>query len=270
MSTTPCPQRDLAVGWALRALEPEEEARVAAHLPLCAECREQVEATHHTAALLATATPQLDPPARLRASILEAARAAGPAQAPAPARAPSTPVLRSVVPAPSRTARPRRALVAAAAVLVLAVGAVAGWAGSQLGSGSAGSGAAVAQGSDSVARDLASPGTRQVVLSAEGSSTPVAVLLTASDHELVLPVDMPALDEGQSFWMWGVDARGVPVPLGDVVEATDASAAALGARQVNALPAAGADYTTYAMSVEPGDGVPTVPTTVVASGQVRA
>ena len=51
MSTTPCSQRELAVGWALHALEPEEEARVAAHLPQCPECRERVAQTERTAAL---------------------------------------------------------------------------------------------------------------------------------------------------------------------------------------------------------------------------
>lgn len=266
MSTTPCPQRDLAVGWALHALEPEEEASVAAHLPLCDECRDQVAATEHTAALLGTATPQLDPPARLRASILEAARAAGPAHR--TEDAPPRPVLRSVVPAPTRTARPRRALVAAAAVLVLAVGAVGGWAGTRLGTGSTTPGTAVASSEQgTVARDLASPGVRQVVLSGAGDQAPVAVLLSASDHDLLLPVDMPDVGSGKAIWMWGLDDKGVPVPLGDLAPAgTDP----LGARQVNPLPAASTAYQTYAMSIEPSDGVPTVPTTVVASGQVRA
>ncbi|GAB2920150.1 hypothetical protein GCM10027047_16950 [Rhodococcus aerolatus] len=267
MSTTPCPQRDLAVGWALHALEPEEEASVAAHLPLCAECRDQVAATEHTAALLGTGTPQLDPPARLRASILEAARAAGPAR-PAADAPTGRPVIHTVIAAPARTSRPRRVLVAAAAVLVLAVGAVGGWAGTQLGSGSSGQPTQVASGTaDTVVRDLASPGVRQVVLSGAGDQAPVAVLLATDDHELLLPVDMPEVSAGEAIWMWGLDEKGVPVPLGDLAPA---GSDALGARQVNPLPAAGTTYQTYAMSIEPSDGVPTVPTTVVASGQVRA
>jgi anti-sigma-K factor RskA len=263
MSTTPCSQRDLAVGWALHALEPEEEAAVAAHLPLCAECRDRVAETELTAALLGSATPQLDPPERLRASILAAARASTPARA-----TPAAPAPAPVVSLDSRRARtPRRVLVAAAAAVVISVGGVAGWAGSQLGSTS--SPAVAGAPADAVARDLATPGVQQVVLTAQGSTEPVAVLLAASDHDVVLPVAIPDVASGDSMWVWGVDPAGVPVPLGSVsgVNRSDVGSTAL---PVQSLPSARTSYARYALSVEPGQAVPTTPTTVVASGQVGA
>ena len=268
MSRTRCPQRDLAVGWALHSLEPEEEAGVALHLPHCADCRTQVEQTEQTAVLLSSAVPQLDPPARLRASILEAARAAGPAEAPR----------RPVSPASHRRAEPeerpvgnsRRVLVAAAAVLVLGLGAVGGFAASSITSDPATPSVVADAAPDAVLADLADPSVRQVLLTDQGSTAPVAVLLTAPDHDVVLPVNLPDLGADEAVWVWGVDADDVPVPLGDVVASTDGGDAALGARQVTTVSADRQVYDRYALSVEPAGAVPTVPTTVIASGAVRA
>lgn len=281
MTSDTCPRRDLAVGWALRALEPEEEAAFSRHLPTCAECQAQVDATTATAALLGSAVPQVDPPARLRASILAAARSTPPAAAvPAAPRhaAPAPPAPAPVDELAARRAaaprRSRRALVAAATVLVLAVGAVAGAVGSSLGGGStATTTQADGAASQAVVRDLADAGTRQVVLTDPGTSAPVAVLLEGADHDVVLPVDLPTTGADQRVWVWGLADSGTPVPLGDVVGSTDAGPGALGARQVDSSAVDGArdrSYGTYALSLEPSGVTPTTPTTVIASGQVRA
>ena len=295
MRPATCPQRELAVGWALHSLEPEEEASFSLHLPHCAACQTQVAATEDTAALLGSSVPQIDPPARLRASILDAARAT--AHTPRHAAVDLTaPDLTAVVPAPShgefrpadaplgvvdpprsgsaratRTVRARGVLVAAAAVLVLGIGAVAGWAGTTISGDSGSTTQADAAASQAVVRDLADSGVRQVVLTQPGRTEPVALLLQAQDHDMVLPVDLPAVDASQQVWVWGVDGTGPPVPLGGVVKST-ADTTALGASPVDtsANAAASRSYPGYALSVEPAGTTPVTPTTVIASGLVRA
>lgn len=82
-----CPMNVQAVGWVLRALEPEEEVAVRAHLPGCASCRETVRETEAVLGALGGSVEQADPPERLRGAIL--ALAAETPQAPPPAVAPS-------------------------------------------------------------------------------------------------------------------------------------------------------------------------------------
>ncbi|BBG01298.1 MULTISPECIES: anti-sigma factor [Pseudonocardia] len=62
------------VGWALHALEPDEEFEVIDHLSGCAECRRTAAEVSDVTTGLATALPQYEPPPRLRESIVEQAR----------------------------------------------------------------------------------------------------------------------------------------------------------------------------------------------------
>ncbi|MEQ3550222.1 anti-sigma factor [Pseudonocardia nematodicida] len=62
------------VGWALHALEPDEELEVVEHLPGCPECRRAASDVAEVGAALASALPQQEPPARLRESIVDLAR----------------------------------------------------------------------------------------------------------------------------------------------------------------------------------------------------
>lgn len=74
----------LAVGWALSALDPHDEARFAVHLPTCARCTETVSESLRSVADLAYAVPDEPPPAGLKQRILLAAAAEPRAGAPAP------------------------------------------------------------------------------------------------------------------------------------------------------------------------------------------
>jgi anti-sigma-K factor RskA len=150
------PELALAPDHALGLLEPAERAAYEAHLAGCAECRAETSAYGETMALLARALPAAAPPARLRARILDEARAAGrgaPADAAAagavvPPAAVAPAALRVVradppaAPAPPDARRPdavplrpaarggaRLPWLAAAASLALAAGLGAGWAG---------------------------------------------------------------------------------------------------------------------------------------------
>src|SRR5215467_1368520 len=66
---------DLTAAYALDALDPAEAEAYERHLSQCEECREQLAELNGTAASLAYGTVAPAPPARLRASVLEAAAA---------------------------------------------------------------------------------------------------------------------------------------------------------------------------------------------------
>jgi len=61
---------DQIPAYALDCLDEEEAFQVEAHLTVCAACRAELEAYKVTAAYLALAAPQVQPPDRLKASIL--------------------------------------------------------------------------------------------------------------------------------------------------------------------------------------------------------
>ncbi len=76
----------LAVGHALRALEPDDEQLLLAHLPGCRECQRTLSEAEETAAELGYAVDPVDPPDSLRENLLAAARAEHPrAAVPLPA-----------------------------------------------------------------------------------------------------------------------------------------------------------------------------------------
>ena len=100
---------ELAVGWALHALEPEDESIFAVHLSGCARCTRTVAETSEVMAAMAADLPALEPSDGLRTRLASAV--AETEQVPAPRRPqrPGAPVPAAVppgVPAP----RSRRSL----------------------------------------------------------------------------------------------------------------------------------------------------------------
>ena len=86
---------ELAVGWALHALEPEDEAFFAVHLAGCARCAETVAETTEVMGAMARDLPPAEPSEGLRSRLLAAVETAeqvpGPAVAPARVPAGSAP-----------------------------------------------------------------------------------------------------------------------------------------------------------------------------------
>jgi anti-sigma-K factor RskA len=76
---------DLLPAYALGGLSAEEQRQVEDHLQSCPDCRAEVSLYRDTAGQLAYSLPQVQPPARLKAAILDEARASQAAQ-PQPAR----------------------------------------------------------------------------------------------------------------------------------------------------------------------------------------
>lgn len=258
MNTTapPCPMSRQVAGYALHALEPDEEFEVRAHLGRCPECT--VALRRHDAVLagLAHTVPPVPPPPALRHRILRAARTDAPTTPPGlPGRIERPPEKpRTQMPRP--WSRRRWLGVAAAAACVVAVGGLAG----QTADLHQQRDAEVAQTRDlgRVVTGLDAPGSTHATLT-DGHGKPVAAVVTGGGVRRVVVADLPTNDRaGSVYVLWGVGAA--PVPLG-TFDATS------GHTDVTTLPAGGT-FTAYAVSLEPGRVAPAVPSRVVASGQV--
>lgn len=265
-----CPVAHQAVGWALHALEPDEELTVALHVPDCAVCQAVVRDTEELVAGLGAAVPQEDPPASLRASLVRAV-AETPQAVPAEprhdrVRTPAVPVRRAE-PAPQRVdrgsrpaswlARRRMVVAAAALVAIVAVGGLAVRT-AQLDQVRVQSSQALSELVDT----LVPAGSKHAVLANAEGATVGAVVLDKGQRQ-VLTVGMPANPADHTYVLWGVVGESAPVALGTFdVNATDAKLRSVGS---------GAEtdgYTAYAVSLEPGRAPPTAPSSVMAEGRL--
>ncbi|UZJ26086.1 anti-sigma factor [Rhodococcus antarcticus] len=250
-----CAQRELAVGWALHALEPEEEVGFARHLPHCEDCTERVRSTEAVASLLGGGAEQLDPPPRLRTAILAAARAQQPVRVAALQQEPprARPVELAVPAEPSRSiSRTRRVLVAAAAVGLVAFG--AGWVGNAL----TGAGSPATQ---SALPDLSNAAVHSTPLTGAVSGQVMAVVLNDGTSASVVPLSLSSAPTGEAYWLWGTGGTGgKPVALGRV---TVGDGAAADLQLQDAVQPA--SFSGYALSIESDIGVPSAPSTVIGS-----
>ncbi|MFP5072762.1 anti-sigma factor [Pseudonocardia nantongensis] len=69
-----CPMAEQTIGWALHALEPDEDVAVIEHLAGCERCRQVAADVSEVTTGLASVLPQHEPPSGLRDSIVEHAR----------------------------------------------------------------------------------------------------------------------------------------------------------------------------------------------------
>ena len=275
-----CPSASHAVGWAMNALEPSDEQAYADHLTHCAECTAAVEEVRDLMVALAAAPEQTEPPARLRASVMDAVRAtpqdpAAPAPVPASSAAGSRRLERPA-PAASGPDRPRGTVHRAAdarrswrrsALVLAAVVAV-----------SVGGGVAVAQlqppapssvqadGGEQARELLAQvdqPGATHAILNAPDGRPMAAVMRRDGRVDVVAAPDMPSNQPTTMYVLWGTAPSG-PVALGSfAVGAGGRSPTPVGAPTSSAFPG-------YAVSVEPAGPLPSTPTRVVASGAVAS
>lgn len=248
-----------SVGWALHALEPDEELAVSAHIPGCPICQAAVRDTEEILAGLGAESEPVDPPPALRASLMAAIAETPQVRPPATDTRPTEPrriepVDRGTLPASWLT---RGRLVAAALTLV-AVVALGGIAVRNAQTGPAPNPPTAAQ----VIDQLVPPGTRHAVLATADGATVGAVVLDQGQRE-VITVGMPSNPADHTYVLWGVGGQGAPVPLGTFdVNAPDAKIRSVGS---------GADddgFTAYAVSLERGRTAPATPSSVMAEGRL--
>lgn len=251
-----CPHRELAVGWALHCLEPAEEAFFGGHLPGCGDCRRTVTQTEEVGVALALAAPDVEPPAHLEQKLMNAVADTGPATAPVAALRPHS----------RRQERKRpvgRILTAAAVITLVAVSVGLGARVAQLDGERDRFAGRVVELSEAMDR-AADPDARRVSL-VNTDGTPVAMVLAEREQLTLVPVGLPENRVGnQVYVLWGLD-DGTPVAL----DAFHVSADAPAVHTVGSLPQTGA-FTAYAVSLEPGQTPPAVPSNVMASGQVES
>jgi Anti-sigma-K factor rskA len=274
---------ELAVGWALHALEPEDEALFTGHLAGCARCAQTAADTAEVMGAMAGDLPPAEPSEglreRLRAAVEETEqlpqvpRAIEPPRT--PPRAPSAPAplapagdlgLRTPLPVPQidRRAAWRRvlptALIAAAVAAVLSM---AAW--NVVVSSDRDAAEAVAAEQSAMLDDLLAPG-RVAVAPVTQDGARVATVLARDDQAQVIASGLPVNDShDQVYVLWGIQGN-VPQPLGtfDVVTPqTDLRTVGSSATGLDS-------YSVYAISIEPGRQMPSSPTDVVGQGEVTS
>lgn len=252
-----CPHEELAVGWAMHSLEPDEEALVRGHLPTCPKCQRTVRSTQEVLAGIGGAVRQEQPPPRLRARLMEQIEHI-PQEVPAPHRP------RHAAPTPLRPQHRRRTgrvlLAAAAALAVLAGGGYLGVRVNQL----SGEVTAAQSRTDELSKALslaADPATNRALLR-NSSGDEVAVVLSNPTSAAVMPLNLKPNDSGHVYVVWGASTKpAVPLALFDVrAGSTDP--------QLLSWTADAHKHTAFAVSLEPGRQAPPTPSEVLAAGQV--
>ena len=253
---------ELAAGFALHALEPEDEQVFRTHVAGCARCERDVAEHEATLAHLAYAPEGAEPPASLLAGIRAGVLASG-REASFPEPAAAAPVQLDEVRRAREARRPSRAAlwtgVAAAFALVVSLGV---WNTSLLQDReeqaelNARIAAAVGQ--------LRDESTDTVPLAGEDGEV-VAVALVRGE-EMSLVVDgLPVNDEGTTYVLWGESRYGDKRAVG----AFDITSAGLDVLDRMRVQASVADVTRFMVTHEQGDAAPPIPTLpVLASGDV--
>ena len=172
---------ELTAGYALDALDPDEQAQYEAHLATCEPCRDELQGFWQVSASLARAAGGPRPPAALRSRILEQARSERP----------------NVVPLRRRFTLPvlLPAAVAAAAVIVIGIWAVG-----------------LSRELDDARGDLAVLGdpNAQVFESAKGEAN---LVVTPSGEAALVVRRMAPAPAGKDYQIW-VFENGVPKSAG--------------------------------------------------------
>lgn len=299
MSGDPTPRRgdhelfdELAVGWALHALEPEDEALFTRHLPDCARCARTVAETMEVMAGLAGDLPAAEPSEelrhRLRAAVEETEQVQRPALPPdpperrapdrvagtGPVTGPATPPRRPEAverrdavppehpwPAPGRRQRWRsrapQALLAAAAALVVALGL---WDLSLASSRQQAQQAADER--TQIVNALMAPGQATIAPLSDRDGHAVATVVARHGQVQVVTWGLGMNNRvATTYVVWGMQ-QDSPVPLGTF----DVVTPHMDLRTVGSDKTGLDRYSGYAISIEPGRTAPTAPSDIVANG----
>jgi hypothetical protein len=256
----------LAAGYALHALEPEDEQRLAAHLLTCQDCARTVaDAAAVGAAFADLATDDVVPSAGLRDRILAAA-AAEPRERIVSQRVPVDVATPSVSPGPAarreRVVRARRFQVRSR-ILVGAMAAIIGVGVAVPVTLSVSGGSSKDGVSPALAAALMRPGARLVTLTGD-SRTSAGAEAVVSDGSVVLVADrLPENNRSNSTYvLWMAGATGDPV----AVATFDARSSAPVVEAVQKLPMAASQIKHIAVSRESGRTAPATPTDILIQG----
>jgi anti-sigma factor RsiW len=258
----------LAVGWALHALEPEDETLFAEHLPGCPRCARTVADTAEVMAAMAADLPRAEPSAglrdRLHAAVAETEQVPADDATPEESRPAATgfPGYRPVEPTPSDGSRLRRrtpmlALAAAAVAAILGLGV---W-NVFLADSRSDLEATVAQ-QERIVDSLLTPGDARVAALSAEDGRAVATLVARSDRVDVVSHGLALNDtDEQTYVVWGIDDAG-PTALGTF----DVTRSQMTLQTVGSGSTGLDEFSNYGISIEPGRQAPSEPTEIVAMG----
>ena len=228
---------ELAAGHALNALEPDDEQRFLAHLAGCRTCTATVDDFALVAAQLgALSDGETD-------------------------ESPSWQQLRSAIVNDGHvtalhTRRPHRRaprlIAAAAAVVAVAGGTVAGW---QATHGSAPAGT---PGTAALSACAHQTGCHVVRLHTSNGESPAAVLVNG-DGASVVPLALAPAPAGRTYVLWQMPRDGSPIPVSEFRDTVAQTAP-------TRLSSDYADTAAFAISIESASVVPSRPTKVIALG----
>jgi anti-sigma-K factor RskA len=257
---------ELAVGWALHSLEPEDEDVFTHHLPDCSRCARTVAETSEVMAAMAADLPLAEPSPqvrdRLSAAVAETEQVRRPVEEPVRRSATGFPRYRAVDPdAPARSSLRRRlpslALVAAAVLVILGLGI---W-NVFLADSRDDLRATVAQ-QERIVNALLTPGAAKVAALSNTDGEAVATVVARSDRVDVVSYGLSPNDtDTETYVVWGLEgdnatALGVFDVTGSQIELETVGSGETGLDE----------YAQYGVSIEPGRVAPPAPTDVVATG----
>jgi hypothetical protein len=285
MTTDHAPFDELAVGWALHALEPEDESFFVAHLAGCDRCATTVAETTDVMAAMATDLPPAEPSEglrdRLRAAVEQTeqlpvppAESARPAPPPAPPPAVPAPAARAVrpiasAPEPPRTAEPRSRWRRAVPLGLIAAGVAAivglGIWNVVLTSDRNELQATVAEQGQMV-NGLLVPGQATIAPLSEPDGRAVATVVARGDEVDVVTHGLSVNDaDSTTYVLWGMGGE-TAQPLGTF----DVTGSQMEMQTVSSGLTGLDQFAAYGISLEPGQEAPSLPTEVVATGQVTS
>jgi anti-sigma-K factor RskA len=257
---------ELAVGWALHSLEPEDEALFTPHLAGCDRCARTVAETEEVMAALATDLPPAEPSSELRSRLREAVERTEqlPVHRVRPAPSAGFPDYDDAREAPAPlAARWRRVLpsllAAAAFALIVALGV---WNVALNESRSQAEATAAAQAR--IIAAMLTPGRAAITPVSTPSGDAVATVMARPDQIAVITHGLKVNDAATTTYvLWGVQSR-TPVALGTF----DVADTQMDVRTVGSTDSGLDQFAAYAISLEPGRRAPAKPTDVVAEGPV--
>lgn len=255
---------ELAAGYALHALEQDEERQFLAHARHCPICQQALAGYADVAAALAETVPPAEPNSQLGPRILAAALARDPGRDHADTRAAGQGAARpGTRPAPDAHVVPLRRRprpqwlkpAAAAAAAALIAGGI--WAGLAVSHGNGTPPPLAACGQPGACPEVPLTGTA-------AHQSAARVIITAGSAWL-LPVGLPANDtKSQIYVLWQITAAHAPLPVGSF----DIRPGARQPIQVGPLAAPYHGTKAFAVSLEHGRAIPASPSHVVAQGQL--
>lgn len=250
-----CPHRELAVGWALHALEPAEESLVAAHMPECPTCSSTAAQAEKVSATLGLSIPEAIPSAELERRVLSVT---GDTR--------TVPIVPSQPFPFSAPYSERRIVVSswlrigelAAAMILVVVALVLGVRVGQL-NGQLNQAQRQMTGVIEAIQGAEDPAAVRIPLFAQDGRAVVGMVLASRNRVSVVTTHLPSNRmRDQTYVLWGLTG-GAPVALAAFDVASQAP-------RLHVAPAAAPTnrFTGYAVSLEPGRHTPVTPTDVMA------